>query len=124
MNVRVDLTRLTRAARGFLRVVGDCLASHTKVSQAARAIAGISAEFQEKSSEVGEASVRRQLRGRRFVITTLEEADALQSILDVAVDRLGEFARDGQMLAVEREIHRFSRSLHLANTLDHRADVA
>jgi hypothetical protein len=118
MNLPVDLNGLSRPTRTFLRLVADGHVSSTRLYHAALAIAGCYLEFEAKSSARAEASVRCKLRGRRFFIENIEEAAALQRILNTAVNRLSDYARWGWSLATEREIHRFARSLHLANILE------
>jgi len=130
MNLSVDLNALSRPARTFLRVVADDHVSSTKLDQAALVIAGRYLGFKAKSSARAEADVRLKLRRQRFVITNLEEASALQGILDTAVHELSDCARPGRSrgrrrpLAAEREIHRFARRLHLANILRMHSEVA
>ncbi len=118
MNLPVDLNGLTRPARAFLRAVADFRACNTRLDHVARKIAGRYLGFRDKSSARTEANIRRKLRGRQFVITTPEEVAVLQTLLDRAVEELAEYERRGRTLPVERELHRFARSLHLSNILE------
>jgi len=125
MNLRVDLNTLSRPARAFLRAVADYSACHTRMDHAARAIARRYVGLREKLSARAEADVRRKLRERRLVVQGIDEAAALQGFLDIAVNRLSDYGRPGRTLPAERELHRFARSLHLANILEmRRGEVA
>lgn len=124
MKLTVNLNRLSPPARALLRLAADRQVSLTKFQHAARILAGEDQEFEEKAAARAEGSVRSKLRGRRFVISTLEEAQALQGIMDMAVRGLEDVAQPGSTLPAEREIHRFARSLHLANILEMEEDAA
>ncbi len=124
MNIHVDLFRLGRTARVFLRLAADDHVSSTRLDHATTEIAGDHLEFKAKALARAGAGVRRKLRGRRFVLATLEEAAALQGFLDHAVRHLSYYDPTNGALSVERDLHRFARSLHLVNILEMQGEVA
>lgn len=123
-NVTVDMSSLGRQARVYLRAVADWWVADTRMDQAARAIAGDRIGSAEKSSTLAEASVRRKLRGRTFVLVGIAEVAALEAFVIKAAHRLDDHGCRGQTTAVDRELHRFARMHHLANILDMDADAA
>ncbi len=124
MNVIVDMSRLSRQARAYLRAVADWWVAATRMDQAARAVAGLQTAFDEKSSALAEASVRPKLRNRTFVLVGMAEIAALEAFVIKAAHRLEDHAGRGRASAVDRELHRFARVHHLANILDMNADAA
>jgi hypothetical protein len=124
MNVTVNMSRLSRQARVYLRAVADWWMADTRMDHSARVIAARRIGFAEKSSTLAEASVRRKLRGRTFVLASIAEVAALEGFVIKAVQRLDDYGSRGRTTAVARELHRFARVHHLANILEMNADAA